>query len=355
MELLPKDGADRGVKKEIGEMSEHRHPKWNRLPLVFAVLLVLLLAGCGSDKDQNGESGDYTIGIINLVPIMDDIVDGFKSQMVELGYVEGENLTYVYDGPAGSIDNLDSLAQELVEADVDLILSLSTPATQAVQRATAEKPIPCVFAPLQDPVGSGLVPSLREPGGNMTGVTSGLSEGKRLEWLTLAAPNVKRVYIIYNTDDPAPVAALELVSEAADQLGVELIPQPARNAEEVATAIENIPDDVDAIMIVPDAVVGQSIEDLVTASIERKLPFLATAGDLVADGALMSYGVETVSIGEQTARLADHILKGADPADMPVEVAEHFLTINLQTAEAIGLEIPDDVLRQADTIIRAEE
>jgi putative ABC transport system substrate-binding protein len=342
-------------KKEYGDMYKNRRSKKNRLLVIFIVLLLVLLTACGEKEEKNKESNKhYTIGIINLTPSLEPVIDGFKSQIAELGYVEGKNLTYIYDGPPASIAELDGYAQKLVDADVDLIFSVSTPPTQAVQRATTNKPIPCIFSAVQDPIMSGIVPSLTKPGANLTGITFGPGEGKRLEWLVRVAPSVKRVYIPYNVDDPAPNAALVLVSEVADRLGVELVLQPARNTEEVTTAIENIPDDVDALMILPDSIVAQSMDDLVRAAIEHKLPLTVALSNNVSKGALMSYGMQAVPIGKQAARLADHILKGSKPADLPIEVSEFFLAINLQTAEAIDLEVSDDILQQATIVIQVE-
>ena len=332
-------------------MAKYQRSVMVRLFVVFAILLVMLLAAC-SDDDENDESDQYTIGIINLTVALDPIIDGFKEQMTEFGYVEGENLTYVYDGPPASIEELAGLAQKLVDADVDLILSVSTPATQAAQHATAENHIPCVFVPVQDPIASGIVPSLSEPGGNITGVTFGRAEGKRLEWLVQAAPGIERIYVPYNPDDPSPVDALESMTEVADVLGVELVLQSARNAEEVTAAIENIPDDVDAIINLPDSVLGQFTSELTAAAIAHKLPLSVPLSDGVVDGALVSYSMESASAGKQAARLAEQILKGTDPSVLPVEVAEFYLAINLQTAAAIGLDVPENVLRQAQIVIR---
>jgi putative ABC transport system substrate-binding protein len=329
-------------------MLRRQHLRLNQLLIVLTLLLVIpLLVACGGKKEEQ-----YTIGIINLATNLDSVIEGFKGRMAELGYVEGENITYIYDGPAPSIGDLDGIAQKLVDADVDMILSVSTPATQAAQRATADNSIPVVFAVVQDPIVSGIVTNLSEPGGNITGITFGPAEGKRLEWLTQVAPGIERVYIPYNVDDPAPNASLELVSDAADKLGVELVLQPARNTEEVAAAIENIPDDVDAMMTLPDSIVSQSMNDLIAAAIEHKLPYSVTVSSLVARGALTSYGMESVPVGEQSARLADQILKGTDPGDIPVEVAEFFLSVNLKTADAIGLEISDELLKQINIVIR---
>ena len=173
----------------------------------------------------------YTIGVINVVPDLDDTLGGFKDGMTELGYIEGENITYLYEGATSDLDKLDSVAQGLVEADVDLILSITTPATQAAQRATVGTDTPVVFVPVTDPVGAGLVDSLRYPGGNITGVTFGAQEGRRLEWLMQVVPAIDQIYVPYNPRDRSAVLALETVSEAAAILDVELITREVSTPE----------------------------------------------------------------------------------------------------------------------------
>jgi putative ABC transport system substrate-binding protein len=311
----------------------------------WVIAFVLLLLACGGGQTQE----TFTIGVINLAPGLDDVVEGFKEGMTELGYIEGENIAYIYEGATDRIDKLDSVAQGLVAADVDLILSVTTPATQAAQRATADTDIPVVFVPVTDPVGAGLVDSLRQPGGNITGVTFGVQEARRLEWLIQVAPTIEQIYIPYNPEDRSAVLALEMVREAAAALDVELITREARNDEEVMAAIENIPEEADAIFLLPDSLLGGRANKFV----ELQLPTsAANPNDLTDHGVLTSYGIEQMSAGKQAARLADQILQGIKPADLPVETAEFYLAINLKTAEAIGLDIPDEILLQADIIIR---
>jgi putative ABC transport system substrate-binding protein len=316
------------------------------MTLVWIVVLSLLLAACG------GGQTTYTIGVVNLSFNLEDTVEAFKEGMTELGYIEGENTTYIYEGPAG-IDKLDAVAQGLVAADVDLILSLTTPATQAAQRATTGTDIPVVFIPVTDPVGAGIVDSLTKPGGNITGVTYGIQEGRRLEWLLQVAPTIEQIYIAYNPDDQSPVLALETVREAAMKLGVELITHEARTSEEATAAFENIPKEADAIFFLPDSVVNARGPDWFEKAIDLKLPTSGPNTATVEDGALTTYGVDlTVSAKQQAARLADQIFKEIKPADLPVETAEFYLAINLKTAEAIGLDISDEILLQADIIVR---
>jgi putative ABC transport system substrate-binding protein len=309
------------------------------------VVFALLLTACGGATHTK----TYTIGVINLAPSLVPTMEGFKEGMTELGYIEGENITYIYEGIADSIDKLDSIAQGLVEADVDLILSITTPATKAAQRATADTDIPVLFAPVTDPVSAGLVDSLRQPGGNTTGVTFGPQEAPRLEWLIRIVPTIEQLYVPYNPEDPSAVLALETASAAATTLGVELITREARNPEEITAAIENVPEEADAIFILPDSLVSGRIAEFV----ELQLPISGANPTLVENsGVLTSYGMEQTSTGKQAARLADQILRGVKPADLPVETAEFYLAINLKAAEAIGLDISDEILLQADIIIR---
>jgi putative ABC transport system substrate-binding protein len=315
------------------------------ITIFFIIITGLLLTACGGAQDQE----TYTIGVINLAPDLDSTVAGFKEGMTELGYIEDESITYIYDGPADSIEKLDSVAQGLVEAEVDLILSLTTPATQASQRATADTDIPVVFVPVTDPVGAGIVDSLQHPGGNITGVTFGTQEARRLGWLIQVVPTIEQVYIPYNPEDKSAVLALETVMAAATTFGVELIPRQTRNAEEITAAIENIPEQADAIFILPDGLVTARFADFVELQLPTSGP---QTGLLESAGALTSYGFEQVAVGKQAARLADQIFRGIKPADLPVETAEFLFAINLQAAEAIALDIPEAILRQADIIIR---
>jgi putative ABC transport system substrate-binding protein len=321
----------------------------NRRPvLACAIALSLLLTACFLVPPPQ----TYTIGVINIVPDLDETLAGFKEGMTELGYIEDENVTYLYDGATVDMTKLDSVAQGLVETDVDLILSITTPATQAAQRATAGTDIPVVFVPVTDPVGAGLVDSLKRPGGNITGVTFGTQEGRRLEWLVQVVPTIERIYVPYNPEDQSAILALEVASTTATKLDVELITHEVRNPEQVVDAIENIPEEADAIFFLPDSLVSTRMPDFIQAAIESQLPTSGANIEVVKDGILTSYGMEQTSSGKQAAHLAAQIFQGARPADLPVETAEFFSAVNLKTAETIGLDISNEILLQADIIIR---
>ncbi|NJN54104.1 MAG: ABC transporter substrate-binding protein [Anaerolineae bacterium] len=323
---------------------------YGRIRITIHLVVVMLLAWVVNACQQPPV---LHIGVVNLSPRLEPVLNGFKEGLAELGYVEGQNVTYMYAGPAENIESLDAHVQTLVDAEVDLIVSLSTPATQAAHRLTAVSGIPVVFGPVTDPIAAGVVQNVAHPGGNVTGVRLGSeSEAERLEWLLQAAPHIQQVYIPYNPDDASAASSVTAVSAAAQKLGITVIVREARTDSEITAAITHIPEEVDAILLPQDSLVAARIDDFAETAIMRQLPLSSPTDEQVERGALLSYSFQLHDLGVQMARLADQILQGADPADLPVETAHFFLTINLQTAEKINLELPDIVLQSANRIIR---
>jgi putative ABC transport system substrate-binding protein len=316
--------------------------------LIGAVLLVMVLAACGNEKTKT-----YTVGVMNVTPTLDQSLEGFKEGMTQLGYIEGQNIRYVYDGPTTDMSKLSAAAQTLLAAKVDLILTITTPATIAAKQATTGTRLPVVFAIVTDPVGAGIVDSMQHPGGNITGVAFGIQEERRLEWLVRIAPGIRRIYAPFNPNDQSPVLALKMMRNAAAKLGVELITREVHDPETLNDAVLNIPAKADAVILLPDSLIGTRLPDLVMNANKHNLPTsVPNTMDVKNNHVLTSFGTDQHLCGKQSARLADQIFKGTKPADLPVEMAEFYLAINLKTAETIGLAIPDEILRQADIIIR---
>ena len=315
------------------------------LSLVGAVLTGLLLAACGSSEPKV-----FTIGVVNLSAGAEAALDGFKGGMDDLGYVEGENATYLYDGPVSGADALEQAARELVGRDVDLVFSLTTPATIEVKRAVEGTDIPVVFVAVWDPVSAGLVDSQIRPGGNLTGIRGGGQMPKTLDWLQQVAPGIRRCFVPYNPQEPASVLALADLGKAAESLGVELLAPEVRTSEELGERLSDLPAGTDAIVVLPGAFFLRYIAQFERIAIERKLPM--ASGPVPGGKALITYGPDVGMMGAQASRLAAKILEGAAPADLPVETPKFFLGINLRTAAAIGINIPDDILQQANEIVR---
>jgi putative ABC transport system substrate-binding protein len=335
--------------------SKHMHRTTPiRLLLVLFVSLSLFLTACGSSQPPR----TFKIGIVSALTALEPLVEGFKVGMTEQGYVEGQNVTYLYDKPTStsnySAEQLSPQLQKMVEAKVDLIVTVGAPATQAAKNATEGIAVPIVFVPLADPVKSGFVKSLTNPGGNFTGVAvPPEQQGNRLKYLLKVAPDIKRVYIPYDATDTTAELYVKITSDMAGKLGVELVTQPVKNTDEALAAIRTVPENVQAIFTLPSGpLIGNRSKDLVEVSLQKKLPLSMSGLASAEQGVLLAYNVRGDMTGKQAARLVSKILKGATPADTPVETADGYLAINLKTAQAIGLTVPDTVLREAWNIIR---
>jgi putative ABC transport system substrate-binding protein len=274
----------------------------------------------------------------------------FRASMADLGYVEGQNLTYIFDPGSTAPDKLDAAAQSLVAANVDVIVAYGTTASLAAQRATVGTDIPVVFVGAVDPVQLGLVKSLQNTEGNVTGV-GGVSEayGKQLEWLIQLDPNIHSVYVPYTTlNNPLIAAAVKAIQDFADKSGITVITAELPTPDDATAAQANLPD-TDAIMLVPFAPGAGSFMQF---AMGKKIPVAYAFPNAMDLGPLLSYNYTEDGIGVAAARFADRILNGAKASDLPVEIAPNSLAINLKTADAIGLEVSDEVLRQTDIIVR---
>ena len=316
------------------------------MAVLISLTLAVTLGACGGTGDK---AENVTIGVVNITPTIDALYEGFKAGMAELGYVEGENVTYLYEGATGNLEGLQPAVQRLLEADVDLIFAITTPAALTAKQMAEGTDTPVLFAAVAFPVESGLVESLINPRVNLTGINSGGFVPKQMEWLLAIAPDTKRLFVPYNPEDSAAVLA-ELEAIAAPR-GIELITVEVTTADDLFSALDAVPEDVDAIFVLASGFLTAHLSKFVESAIEHKLP-LTSVGEGAKAGALMSYGHNYVPVGKQASRLAVKILQGTAPADLPVEAAEFFLSVNLVTADSISLDVSDDVLEQADVIVR---
>lgn len=328
--------------------------KFKRATLIIVLLTVvgIQLTAC-TPVEQTTEQ--YTIGLVTNNPNGLKNIQGFQDGMAELGYVAGENATYRFADAPVQGDELKAVLQEMVAADVDLIFTAGTPTGIAAYQVTRGTEIPVVFGVIADPLAAGVMTDLTQPGGNMTGVKLSSNQARRLELLLEIAPDVKQIYIPYNPDDAAPSSAIAQIYALAPMLGLEIIEGHAHNDEEVTQLLATIPEEIDAIFMLPDSTVNARVNDLVAIAIDRRLPTSGPSMVQVEAGVLTAYGILHDEAGKQAAHIADQVIKGVDPGTIPVESAEFYLGINLQTAEAIGLDIPYQTLQQAAVIVRRDE
>lgn len=334
----------------------HFHNKTSmRTIFILAVLFTLLLSGCGTPKPRV-----YRVGVLRLSGSFVTILDGFKAKMAELGYVEGQNI--VYDDlevpQTATSDEIQLLAKKFVDNKVDLIFAFPTPSTVAARAITQESNIPVVFA-MANLEGTNLVKSVREPGGNMTGVRNPGPEvlSRRLEILLAIAPQVKRIWIGYDKNHINTAPALEVLRPAASSLGVTLVEVPAAALEELAAdlAARAAAADLglDAILTMSDGF-NQGPEGYAMLSkfaAEHQVPLGGGALNMVQQGAVFGNSPDLVNVGELAAPVADKILKGTPAGTIPVVTPEQELYINYQVAQGLGLTVPEGLLKQAAEII----
>jgi len=297
------------------------------------------------------------IGLLSVGSSADPpaVNEAFRQRLRELGWVEGQNVVIDYRFAEYKYDQLGGIAAELVRLGVDVIVAPTTPAAIAAKNATAT--IPIVMVGPGDPVASGLVASLARPGGNVTGLTySGASMdiyAKQLELLREAAPKVQRVAILSNPTNPAHPLWTKQIEDAGRSLGVGLQFVEARDPAEFDGAFAAMANEhAGALLVVADSLFLLHRKRIADLAVKGRLPMLGYR-ELVAVGGLMSYGPSVLDFGQGAAVYTDKILRGAKPADLPVEQpAKLALMINLKTARALGITVPQSLLLRADEVIR---
>jgi putative ABC transport system substrate-binding protein len=297
----------------------------------------------------------HRIGYLSSGPSTSNLYRGaFQQNLRELGWVEGQNIVTDYRFAEGRLDRLPDLAAELVRLKVDVIVASPTPAAVAAKNATGT--IPIVAWGLGDPVGLGLVASLARPGGNITGVSYSVGMdtfGKGLELLREAIPNVRRVAVLSNPANPAHRLAIDNVKRAARSLGLQLQLLEARGPNEFDAAFAAMAKErVAAVLVLADGVFVFQRAPLAELAVKNRLPSMHGTRENAEAGGLMSYGPSNLDALRRAASFVDKVLKGANPADLPIEQPTKFeLVINLKTAKALGLTIPPSLLQRADQVI----
>lgn len=283
-----------------------------------------------------------------------NLVGPFRDGLRELGYVEGRNLLIEYRWVEGNYDRLPALIGELLASKVEVIVTAGTPATLAVKQATSSTPL--VMIAVGDPVGTGIVPSLSRPGGNITGLTSISPEldGKRLELLREVVPGVSHVAVLWNSASPLQVVGERRTHAAAAALHIKLLSLGVRNEDGLEKAFaEILRQRPGALLVLADRLFLYHRERIMKFAAAQRLPGVHAYRELVEAGGLMSFGPSYEGMHRRAAYFVDRILKGENPGDLPVERPASFeLVINLRAAKGLGLTIPRSVLLRATTVIQ---
>jgi putative ABC transport system substrate-binding protein len=286
-------------------------------------------------------------------PSRERLWGAFRQRLRELGYREPDHVAFEFRSAYGQADRLPGLAMELVRLNVDMIVSTSTPATLAARRATTT--IPIVMTNTGDPVGTGLVTSLAHPGGNVTGLTTLSTElsAKRLELLRQIAPTVSRVAVLWEEINPAFAIAVRDIEAVARSTGVQLLVLGARGPDDVERAFSAMStQQADGVIVMPGSIFLAGRKRLAELAAKHRLPAVYAQREYVEAGGLAGYGSSLADLFSRAGDFVAKILRGAKPADLPVEQPTKFeLVVNLKTAKALGLTIPASVLARADQVL----
>ncbi|HRA04785.1 MAG TPA: ABC transporter substrate-binding protein [Arachnia sp.] len=324
-----------------------------------ALALALLVGGCATgtsipsatDGDPSGSAASkasVSIGAVTFVshPSLDAVYEGIKEGLAEAGYVEGENLTLDLQNPQTDQATLSNIVNTFAASDKDLFVAIATPPAQALAQVIQDRPI--VFASVTDPVAAGLVESMDNPGGNVTGTSDQLPTDEQLAVIQRIMPDVKTVGIVYSSAEVNAQVQAEAAVEAGAELGIEVKTATITNSSEVQQAAESL--DVDAYFVLVDNTVVSAMESMIQVAEQRQRLLVTSDPDSVQRGAAAALATDYKAQGLQTAGIIARIIEGADPASTPVELQESLqLVVNPAAAERMGLTIPDDVLAEADS------
>ncbi|MFV0433067.1 MAG: ABC transporter substrate-binding protein [Leucobacter sp.] len=326
----------------------------------IAAVAALALSACSSSAEKEGGDGadgadggleTVKVGISQLAPhpALDAATEGFKQAFIDAGYEDGKTVEFDVQNANGEQSVAVTIAQSFASDDTDLVLAVATPAAQAAAQAITDKPV--LFTAVTDAVSADLVASNEEPGGNVTGTSDMAPLKDQLELLKQIVPDAKTVGIVYASGEVNSEVQVKAAEEAAKGLDLEIVTKTVTNATEIPQATEAL-GDVDSIYVPTDNMVVNGISSLIQVAEEKKIPVIGAESGTVEGGAIATLGIDYTALGHQTGEMAISILKdGADPATMPVEVSKEFTyVVNPDAAKRMGVEIPQEILDQAETV-----
>jgi putative ABC transport system substrate-binding protein len=320
----------------------------------IALCALLFALSVRAEAQQTGKIPRIGFLVAGTASAVSARVEAFRQGLRERGYVEGKTILVEYRYGEDKVDRLSEQASELVQLKVNVIVSAGSQATRPAKEATTT--IPIVMAQDNDPVGSGFIASLAKPGGNITGLANLTTElsGKQLELLKEIMPKLSRLAVLRDLTEPGNLQAVRQTDLAAQGFGIQRYYLDVRSAPDIEPAFVSAgKKQVEALLVMPSALFNSHRKQIVELVKKNRWPAMYPRTDYVEDGGLMTYGANTNDLFRRAAIFVDKILKGAKPADLPVEQPVKFdLMFNLQTAKQIGLTIPPNVLARADRVIK---
>lgn len=330
--------------------------------LILFIVFSVVLTGCSnqtsnsSNPKTSSNSSNipkvFKIGISQFVehPALDAAHQGFIDGLKEAGFEEGKELDILFENAQADFPTTQTIANKLVNEEVDLILAIATPSAQSAANAT--KDIPILITAVTDPVEAGLVKSQEKPETNVTGTTDMNPIYEQLELLKEILPEAKKIGIIYNAAEPNSVVQVGIAKEVAQELNLNVLEATVANTGEVNQAMQSLVGKVDAIYTPTDNAVASAISAIVKVANDAKIPIIGAESGHVEGGALAALGIDYYLLGKQTGEMAARVLEGENPADIPIESYKDLkLIINKKSADVLGITIPEQVLSKADEFI----
>ena len=319
--------------------------------LLVLVMAMSLFAGCGNVVDGGNETRTVKVGILQLMehPSLNTIRESIIEGLEEAGYVDGENMLIDYQNGQNDMTIMKTAAQTFVANECDVIIAIATPAAQAVLSETTE--IPIVFAAVTDPVDAGLVDSLEQPGGNVTGTSDEVSAEMIMNLAEEITPGFKTIGALYSSGEDNSASVIAGLKAYADAKGLKVVESAVTNSSEVQQAAQYLADKVDVVYSPIDNTVASAMAVATEVFNSQKIPFYVSADSMVADGGLATYGIDYTVLGKETGAMVAQVLGGEDPAGIPVKkMSDMSVYINQNTADAIGVEFPQAVLDRAQVL-----
>ena len=297
------------------------------------------------------DSDVKTIGVLQYMEhgALDAAYEGFIAGLAEEGYIEGENIKIDLKNAHGNLTTAQTIANQYVSDDVDMIFAIATQAVQSAYNAT--KDIPILMTAVTDPVEAGVVKDWNQSGTNVTGTSDLTPVAKQMELITELVPEAKTVGVIYTTSEVNTEVQVKMAEEAASNLGLQVIRVGVTTVNDIPQAVASVIDKVDAMYAPTDNLIASSMPVLWNACLDKKVPIVAGVDTMVIDGGIATEGIDYYQLGYETGLMAAQVLEGKDPSTMPINTLQNTtLIVNQKNAEAIGLSIPDSILKGAEII-----
>ncbi|AGB40829.1 ABC-type uncharacterized transport system, periplasmic component [Halobacteroides halobius DSM 5150] len=318
--------------------------------LLILLLVVGQVVGCSSQEATKGDK--IKIGITQIVehPALDAVRKGFMDELAKQGYKK-KDVVYDYQNAQGNMSTAQTIATNLAQSNLDLVLAIATPTAQAVANQINNTPI--LFSAVTNPKGAGLVDNYQNPTGNITGTSDLSPVGKQLELFTKLNQDIKQIGIIYNSGESNSVFLADLAKQEAKELGLEMVSATVTTSSRVYQAAQSLVGRVDAIYVPTDNTVVSAIQSVIKVANENNLPLVVGDNNSVKAGALATLGINYYKLGRQTGQMAVKILEGTKPSQIPVErIKEANLMVNLKAAKKMDINLPDKLIKQAKKVIK---